>query len=133
MNIRGFTAIQYSRLHSALLSARCIREGNQILQIKPFTSVNTIRGHTSTIAAQRVNDMEQSPTEFLHATEEGARDREEKVRDVVAHRACRVPPLGSGRRHLLSIANRVIISLPLVGHALDLLWYPSARRATKAA
>jgi hypothetical protein len=77
--------------------------------------------------------MEQSPTEFLHATEESALDVEEKVRDVVAHRACRVPPVGSGRRHLLSIANRVIISFPRVGHALDLIWYTSARRATKAA
>ena len=61
------------------------------------------------IVAQRVNDIEQSPkifkkfVAFLHATEESA--IEEKVRDVVAHRACRVPPVGSGRRHLLSIGN----------------------------
>jgi hypothetical protein len=87
--------------------------------------------------AQRVNYIEQSPkifkkfVEFLNATEESA--IEEKVRDVVAHRACRVPPGGSCRRHLLSIANRVIISFPLVGNALDLIWYTSARRATKAA
>jgi hypothetical protein len=59
--------------------------------------------------AQRVNYIEQSPkifkkfVEFLNATEESA--IEEKVRDVVAHRACRFPPVGSCRRHLVSIGN----------------------------
>jgi hypothetical protein len=95
--------------------------------------VSSSRSSNGTIVAQRVNNIEQSPTEFLHATEESAIDLEEKVRDVVAHRACRVPPVGSCRRHLRSIANRVIISFPLVGNALDLLWDTSARRDTTAA
>jgi hypothetical protein len=59
--------------------------------------------------AQRVNYLEQLPKIFkkfvacLHATKESA--IEEKVRDVVAHRTCRVPPVGSCRRHLRSIGN----------------------------
>jgi gamma-glutamylcysteine synthetase len=76
--------------------------------------------------AQCVNYIEQSPkifkkfVEFLNATEESA--IEENVRDVVAHCACRFPPVESCRRHLLSIGNSrdfPAVTLPaLIGIAL---------------